>query len=67
MGNNMKNPLLNLAFRILISILTFIVLTFFVTWLLESQIFFSLFIGIPVGIISAMVAFVIMTRYQAKK
>lgn len=63
----MKKNFFNLAFRILTCIAIFIVVTFFVAWLLESRIFCSLFIGIPVGIISAMVAFAIMTRYHAKK
>ncbi|MBK5190470.1 MAG: hypothetical protein JJE19_03120 [Methanosarcinales archaeon] len=59
--------LLNLAFRILTCIAIFIGVTFFVAWLLESRIFFSLFIGIPVGVIGALAAFAIMTRYHAKK
>ncbi len=63
----MKKNRLNLAFRILTCIAIFIVVTFFVAWLLEDIIFFSLFIGIPVGIISAVIAFAIMTRYQTKK
>jgi len=67
MENNMKKNLLNLILRILTCIAIFIVVTFFVAWLLESRFFFSLFIGIPVGIISAVVAFVTLTRYQTKK
>lgn len=63
----MKKNFLNRTFRILTCIAIFIGVTSFVAWLLESRIYFSLFIGIPVGISSAMVAFVIMTRYQAKK
>ena len=62
----MKKNRLSLAFRIMTCIAIFIGVTFFVTWLLEDIIYFSLFIGIPVGVISAMVAFMIMTRYQTK-
>jgi hypothetical protein len=63
----MKSKLLNVALRILISIAIFIVVMFAVAWLLEDVIYFSLFVGIPAGIISAAVAFVILTWYQNKK
>ncbi|MEA2075600.1 MAG: hypothetical protein U9O85_07710 [Euryarchaeota archaeon] len=62
----MKSTPLNIALRIVISILTFIIVTFFVAGLLEDVIYFSLFIGIPAGIISAIIAFAIMTWCQAK-
>jgi MFS superfamily sulfate permease-like transporter len=39
---------------------------FFVAWLLEDIIFFSLFIGIPAGIISAIIAFVFLTVRQTR-
>jgi len=58
-----KNPF-NLPVRIMIAILIFIVVMFAVAWLLEDVIYFSLFIGIPAGIISAAVAFVVLTGYQ---
>jgi hypothetical protein len=60
----MPRNILNIAIRILISILIFIVVMFSVAWLLEDIIYFSLFIGIPAGIISAAVAFVVLTGYQ---
>jgi len=62
----MKKNRLSLAFRIMTCIAIFIGVTFFVAWLLESRIFFSLFIGIPMGIISALAAFAVMTWYQTK-
>jgi hypothetical protein len=40
---------------------------FFVAWLLEDVIYFSLFIGIPAGIISAAVAFAVLSRQHARK
>ncbi len=63
----MIRNVLNVILRIVFSLLIFIGVMLFVTWLLEDIIYFSLFIGIPVGVISAMVAFMIMTRYQTKK
>jgi len=63
----MKSTLLNITVRIVISLLIFIVVMFFVAWLLEDVIYFSLFIGIPAGIISAAIAFVVLTRYHARK
>ncbi|HUV02976.1 MAG TPA: hypothetical protein VMW67_06005 [Desulfobacteria bacterium] len=60
----MSQNLLTIAIRILISIAIFIAVMFAVAWLLEDVIYFSLFIGIPAGIISAAVAFVILTWYQ---
>jgi hypothetical protein len=60
----MMRTILNLAFRILICLVIFIAVTFFVAWLLEDVIYFSLFIGIPAGIISAIAAFVLLTLYK---
>lgn len=62
----MNKNLSNLIFRILVSVLTFIVVTFTVAWILEDIIYFSLFIGIPVGIISAIAAFAILSLYNSK-
>lgn len=61
------NTLFNVTLRILISLLIFIVVMFFVAWLLEEVIYFSLFIGIPAGIISAAVAFVVLSWRHARK
>ena len=64
----MLQSILNIiALRILISIAIFIIVMFAVAWILEDIIYFSLFIGIPAGIISAAVVFVILTWYQNKK
>jgi hypothetical protein len=63
----MTTNLLNLALRIMLSIFTFIGVTFFVAWLLEDIIYFSLFVGIPVGIISSIVVFMILTLYQVPR
>jgi len=63
----MPRNILNIAIRILVSIAIFIVVMFAVAWLLEDVIYFSLFVGIPAGIISAAVAFVVLTWYQTKK
>jgi hypothetical protein len=62
-GYSIKMPqkILTIAIRILISIAIFIIVMFAAAWLLEDIIYFSLFIGIPAGIISAAVAFVILT------
>ena len=56
----MKTNLFNFALRIMISIFTFIGITFFVAWLLEDIIYFSLFVGIPVGIISSIIPFILL-------
>jgi hypothetical protein len=45
----MKTNLLNFALRIMLSIFTFIGITFFVAWLLEDSIYFSLFLRYPGG------------------
>jgi hypothetical protein len=63
----MKTTLLNFALRIMLSIFTFIGVTFFVAWLFEDIIYFSLFVGIPVGIISSIIVFVILTLYQVPR
>jgi len=63
----MKQNLFNFALRILISILSFIGITFFVAWLLEDIIYFSLFVGIPVGVISSIVVFVLLTLCQVPR
>ena len=63
----MPRTLLSLALRIILSILIFIIVMLAVAWLLEDVIYFSLFVGIPAGIISAAIAFVILTWYQTKK
>ncbi|RZN38416.1 MAG: hypothetical protein EFT35_04755 [Methanophagales archaeon ANME-1-THS] len=63
----MTTNLLKFALRILLSIFTFIGVTFFVAWLLEEIIYFSLFVGIPVGIVSSIIVFVILTRYQVQR
>jgi hypothetical protein len=63
----MKSALLNITVRLAISLLIFIIVMFFVAWLLEDVIFFSLFIGIPAGFISAAVAFAVLSWYYAKK
>ena len=63
----MPQNILSIVVRILVSIAIFIIVMFAVAWLLEDIIYFSLFIGIPAGIISAAVAFVVLTRYQTNK
>lgn len=63
----MMSTILTIAFRIAISLVVFISVMFFVAWLLEDIIYFSLFIGIPAGIISALVVFVVLTLHKAKK
>ena len=63
----MKNNFLNIVLRLVIVILIFIIVMFAVAWILEDVIYFSLFIGIPAGIISAAVAFVVLTWYQKKR
>jgi hypothetical protein len=64
-GESMKRAI-NLLFRIVVSLAIFIAVMFFVAWLLEDIIFFSLFIGIPAGLISALIAFVVLTWYYGK-
>ncbi|MBN1455292.1 MAG: hypothetical protein JW945_03445 [Methanomicrobia archaeon] len=54
---------INLILRIVVCLALFIAVMFFVAWLLEDIIYFSLFIGIPAGLISALVAFVVLTWY----
>jgi len=51
----MKNILLNVLISSGLSLLVLVSVTFFVAWLLEDIIYFSLFIGIPCGIIAALV------------
>jgi hypothetical protein len=63
----MTSTLLDITLRIALSLLTFIGVTFFVAWLLEDVIYFSLFIGIPAGIISAVIAFVVLSWYHTRK
>ncbi|HDS44647.1 MAG TPA: hypothetical protein ENN68_00865 [Methanomicrobia archaeon] len=60
------NRAIDLILRIVVSLAIFIVVMFFVAWLLEDVIYFSLFIGIPAGLISALIAFVVLTRYRGK-
>jgi len=45
----MPRTILNLVLRLVISLVIFVAVMFFVAWLLEDVIFFSLFIGIPAG------------------
>ena len=56
----------NVILRIVVSLAIFIAVMFFVAWLLEDIIYFSLFVGIPAGLISALIAFVVLTWYNAK-
>ena len=56
----------NVILRIVVCLAIFIAVMFFVAWLLEDVIYFSLFVGIPAGLISALIAFVVLTRYQGK-
>ena len=60
----MKWP--NLIVRILVALAIFIAVMFFVAWLLEDVIYFSLFVGIPAGLISALIAFMVLTLYHGK-
>ncbi|MBN1762348.1 MAG: hypothetical protein JW878_04630 [Methanomicrobia archaeon] len=57
----------NIALRVVIAIAIFIIVMLAVAWLLEDIIYFSLFVGIPAGIISAAVAFVVLTWYRTHK
>lgn len=63
----MPRTIRNLVLRLAISLLIFVLVMFFVAWLLENVIIFSLFIGIPAGVISAIVAFTLLTMQHAKK
>jgi hypothetical protein len=60
----MPRTILNLVLRLAISLVIFVVVMFFVAWLLEDVIYFSLFIGIPAGMISAILAFMLLTLYK---
>jgi hypothetical protein len=60
----MPRTILNLVLRLAISLVIFVVVMFFVAWLLEDVIYFSLFIGIPAGSISAIAAFVLLSLYK---
>ncbi|MGC9443965.1 MAG: hypothetical protein ACP5E9_03400 [Candidatus Methanospirareceae archaeon] len=60
------NRAINLILRIVVSLAIFIAVMFFVAWLLEDIIYFSLFIGIPAGLFSALIAFVVLTLYHGK-
>jgi hypothetical protein len=60
----MPRTILNLVLRLAISLLIFVAVMFFVAWLLEDVIYFSLFIGIPAGSISAIAAFVLLLLYK---
>jgi len=63
----MPRTILNLVLRLVISLVIFVAVMFFVAWLLEDVIFFSLFIGIPAGGISAILTFALLTAQHAKK
>jgi hypothetical protein len=39
----------------LLATITFVAVTLLVAWLLEDVIFFSLFVGIPAGLVSAVI------------
>jgi hypothetical protein len=62
----MPRTILNLVLRLAISLVIFVVVMFFVAWLLEDVIYFSLFIGIPAGSISAIAAFVLLSLYKSE-
>lgn len=66
-SRTMTRPILNLVLRLVISLLIFAAVMFFVAWLLEDIIFFSLFIGIPAGLISAILAFALLTVRHARQ
>ena len=63
----MPRNVFTIAIRILVSIAIFIIVMLAVAWILEDIIYFSLFIGIPAGIISAAVAFIVLTWYPTHK
>ena len=44
---------------VVLASVTFVGVTFLVAWLLEAVIYFSLFVGIPAGILSAFVVAVV--------
>ena len=44
---------MHLALMAVGSVVTFVFVTLLVTWLLEDVIYFSIFVGIPAGIIAA--------------
>jgi hypothetical protein len=46
--------------------ITLFFVTFFIAWLLEDIIYFSLFVGIPVGIFSAIMVFLISFNFLKK-
>jgi hypothetical protein len=50
-----------------ISILSFIIITLAVTGLLQTYIFFSYLIGIPVGLVSGFIIFLILNSKYGKK
>ncbi|MBD3359753.1 MAG: hypothetical protein GF365_03560 [Candidatus Buchananbacteria bacterium] len=53
--------------NLIISILSFIIITLAVTGLLQPYIFFSYFIGIPVGLVSGFIIFLILNSKYGKK
>lgn len=50
------------AFALLVAAADLIVVTLPVAWALEEVVYFSLFVGIPVGIASAVASFVLVRR-----
>jgi len=56
----MKKILFNVLISGSLSLFILVLVTFFVAWLLEDIIYFSLFIGIPCGIIVALVLFAVV-------
>ena len=59
----MKNMFFNAVISGGLSLVALVSVTFFVAWLLEDSIYFSLFIGIPCGIVAALVVFGVVVHY----
>jgi len=53
--------------NLIISILSFIVITLAITGLLQSHIYFSYFISIPIGLASALAIFLFLKSQHEKK
>jgi positive regulator of sigma E activity len=45
------------------AVVVFVLVTLLVAWMLEDEIYFSLFVGVPAGAVCAVVTFASVTRY----
>lgn len=49
---------MQIAKIVIISLVIFMLVTIIVTWALQDQIFFSLFVGIPSGVVAFAISFI---------